>query len=150
MKILLLPFAVFVLASCKDKKTDADTDKTAANTTTPTVEKDQPALETENKASIVGKWILSEANDTGMSEDDKKDLIGNADVEFTADGKYMSHSKKDSETGTYTYNKKTKELKTIADGKSEEEKINAEITGDKLTVTQEKEKGAMIFKRVNE
>ena len=150
MKILLPLFTVFVLASCKDKKTDADTDKTATNTTTLTVEKDQPALETENKASIVGKWILSEANDTGMSEDDKKDLIGNADVEFTADGKYISHSKKDSETGTYTYNEEMKELVTITDGKSAEDKVNVEIAGDKLTVTQEKEKGAMIFKRVNE
>jgi len=98
----------------------------------------------------VGKWILSDADNTGMGEDDKKELIGPARIEFTADGKYIFHAKENGETGTYTYNEKTKILITITNGKSSDEKVTAEVAGNKLTVTQEKQKGAMIFKRATE
>ncbi len=144
MKFLLIPVVVLVLASCKEKKAAADSDKII------TEEKTQPSVETEKNTSIVGKWVLSDANNTEMSEDDKKELIGQASVEFAADGKYMSHAKEEGETGTYTYNEKTRVLTTTTNEKSLEEKVTAEVDGDKLTVTHEKQKGAMIFKRVTE
>lgn len=145
MKILLITIAVFLLASCNSKKkTGIETDKLTTDGTT--TQNNPPSTEGETQVSIVGKWILSEVSNKDMTEEEKKEIIGHASIEFTTDGKYSANFKEDNETGTYMYYENTKTLTTITKGKSEK-KLTAEISPDKLSVTNEE--GSMIFKRAN-
>ncbi len=150
MKLLLIPVAILILASCNNKKkTTTDSGEPAADTsaTTTTVEKDQPPVAAETTASsIVGKWKPVEANMKDMDEEEKKEFLNDASIEFTAAGKYIALSKEDNETGTYSYDENTKMLTTTSpDGTAE--KIKAVISNDKLTVYNED--GTMVFKRTN-
>ncbi len=150
MKLLLIPVAILILASCNTKKkTATDSGEPAADTTasTTTVEKDQPPVAAETTgSSIVGKWKPVEANMKDMDEEEKKEFLNDASIEFTAAGKYIALSKEDNETGTYSYDENTKMLTTTSpDGTAE--KIKATISNDKLTVYNED--GTMVFKRTN-
>ena len=145
MKNFLITIALFVLASCNSKKkTETETNKSSADGNTS--QNNPPPAAVETQVSIVGKWILSEVSNKDMTEEEKKEIIGQASIEFTADGKYMANFKEDNETGTYMYYENTKTLTTITKGKNEE-KLTAEISSDKLSVTNTD--GSMIFKRVN-
>jgi YD repeat-containing protein len=80
-----------------------------------------------------------------LEEKEKKEILDQATVEFTGDGKYLSIYKEDNETGTYSYDEKTKMITTTdPDGLTEE--IKAEISNDKLKVTTKE--GTMLFKRL--
>ena len=148
MKAFLIPIALFILASCNSKKkADTDSNKTTVDNETTTTQNNPPPPEAETHASIVGKWILSEVSNKDMTEEEKKEIIGQASVEFKADGKYTSHSDKVDERGTYMYYENTKTLTTTAEGEREE-KVTANIGNDKLIVTNED--GTMIFKRINQ
>jgi len=145
MKLLLVPVAALLLAACNNKKTNPDIDKAPADTAT-VIEIDEPVAETVSVASITGKWKPVEIDMTDMDLDEKMEILEHATIEFTADGKYIALSNEENETGTYTYDEKTKMLTSISsDGTSEV--IKAEISNDKLRVTTED--GTMTFKRIS-
>lgn len=143
MKNFLITIALFVLASCNSKK-KAETETNQSTVDGNTSQNNPPPAAVETQVSIVGKWILSEVSNKDMTEEEKKEAIGHASIEFTADGKYMANFKEDNEAGTYSYDENTKTLTTAARG-DEEEKLTATISNDKLSVTNNE--GTMVFKR---
>lgn len=148
MRILLIvAFAIQLLTSCNNKKKNGTASNKETTDTATITDNKQPVSEADSHPSIIGKWVLFDLNHKNMDEEEKKKNIGKATIEFTSDGKYIAHSEENDETGTYMYYENTKTLTTVPKGKSEE-KLNAEISIDKLTVSNEE--GTMIFKRVNE
>jgi YD repeat-containing protein len=128
------------------KKTEQEPIKAVTDTIpVKIINSDLLPVETAITSSIVGKWKPIEIFMEDLEEKEKKVILDKATVEFTRDGKYLSKSEEDHETGTYSYDEKTKMVTTIApDGQIE--KIKVEISNDKLKVTTKE--GTMHFKRL--
>ncbi len=95
--------------------------------------------------SVTGIWKPYTLNLGEMNEDEKKELIERATIEFTADGKYISLFKGEPENGTYTYNEKDLQLVTVpADGK--EEKFKVEWKEGRLGLSNTE--GSLVLERV--
>lgn len=77
-----------------------------------------------SKVSLVGKWRPVELNIKGMSDDEKKDILATATIEFTRDGKMITTSSKKTDQGTYTYDEKNKLLFTHPlEGREEKQEV---------------------------
>lgn len=143
MKKLLLPVVVLLIISCTNKKAETGTNIDSGQT------KAKPDKEDTKQAeifqSIVGKWRPVDVGLKDVEEKEKKDIMDNASIEFTADGEYISLFKEDKETGTYTYDEAGK-LLTTKSPEGDIEKLSVGWTGDKLKLTNEE--GVLIFKRV--
>lgn len=109
MKKLLLPFLVLLLVACKSgKKTE-----TVAG-------KDPVTM--EDAKSIIGKWVVTDAKfDEEMTEEEKKEIIGVATMEFMTDGRYEALASGDDEKGTYTFDSKTNKLIISPEGDEKQE-----------------------------
>jgi hypothetical protein len=108
MKILILSFtAAILLTACdsnkKDKETAVQTDSTGNKKTG----------DAGAEASLVGKWKPVEMNLKGMSEEEKKSMVENIRLEFTASGQYFGINRENKQEGTYTYDPKTKTLDVV-------------------------------------
>jgi hypothetical protein len=147
MKKLLLPLLILLFVACNNKKkTTQEPIKAVIDTISAKItETDLSSVQPVITSSIVGKWKPIDVFMEDMEEEEKKVILDQATVEFTGDGKYLSISKQDNETGTYSYDEKTKMITTTApDGVTE--KIKAEISNDKLKVTSKE--GTILFKRL--
>lgn len=84
--------------------------------------------------SLVGKWEPIDMESEEMTEEDKRDILENASIEFTRDGRYHSVSSDKRESGDYTYDEKDRILTTTTEsGRKEELKVS--WVKDKLVMT---------------
>ena len=119
MRKYLLPLFLTLLLACSQKKTEK---------------------------SLVGKWKPIELNMPSASEEQKKDLLEKATLEFTKDGKFISRMADQQQTGTFTYNEKTGELNTSS-GTNQFEKFKVEWKDNGVLFTNEEEETLLLKKQ---
>lgn len=95
--------------------------------------------------SVTGTWKPYTLSLGKMSEEEKKELIERATIEFTADGKYISLFKGEPENGTYTYNVKELQLVTVSPNGAEE-KFSVEWKDGRLGLSNAD--GSLVLERV--
>ena len=95
--------------------------------------------------TVIGLWKPYTLNLGTMEENEKKELIERATIEFTADGKYISLFKGDPEKGTYTYNEKDLQLVSVSPN-GEEEKFKVEWKEGRLGLSNEN--GSLVLEKV--
>jgi hypothetical protein len=118
-------------------------DKPVSERDTVTNEKESVVTKAVDR-NLVGKWHPVVVDVPSMSETEKKDLIDNAVIEMTADGKITTTMKDTKRTGTYMYSEQDAKLHTKLGDK--EEKFDISWDNDLLkmknsdgTVTLKKE-----------
>ena len=82
--LFILAASLFFLASCKNK----------------------------DDKSIVGKWKPVEMNMKNMNENEKKEFLEHAVIEFTSDNKFIATRSDIKSNGTFILNEKTSQLTT--------------------------------------
>ena len=60
--------------------------------------------------NLVGKWKPTELNLSGISEDERKEMLEHLTLEFTKDGKFTMTKKDSKQEGTYKYDKSSNKL----------------------------------------
>jgi hypothetical protein len=95
---ILLSFLFF--AACNNNK-DAGK-KDPSQDTTLSKDGDKTGPPKEDNSSIAGVWRPVEMS-MEMSEEEKKDVLDRATIEFTPGGSYVSLFGEETETGSYTY-----------------------------------------------
>lgn len=117
---------LFFVASCNNDNQNArDNDDYDNNSNSKTKKPNR---------SLVGKWEPIDMESEEMTEEDKRDILENASIEFTRDGRYHSVSSDKRESGDYTYDERDRLLTTITEsGRKEELKIS--WVKDKLVMT---------------
>lgn len=142
MRSLLTSVALLCLFACNNKKSEGEKkDKNPDSTIQSHTIKDDP----RKINSIVGIWGPSELNmKQEMSEEEVKNILQNATIEFTASGNYISQFNDDRETGTYKYNEVEKTLVTKKDS-GNEERFSVAWDNGLLRLTMED--GTMVLKR---
>ncbi|MGQ0739631.1 MAG: hypothetical protein ACT4OJ_11265 [Bacteroidota bacterium] len=134
MKKIFLPLAILMLAGCNNKKDeDGKKDKTSGGLISATEEN-----------SIVGVWRPYEMKIGEMTNEERKEILEKATIEFTAGGSYISHFDEEGETGSYTYNDKEKTLITRSPD-NDEERFTVKWEDGLLRLTNEE--GEMVLKR---
>ena len=109
MKQPLLPVLCFLLLACTNKK---QTDK----------------------EKLIGTWRPVALSASGMDEEEKKDILEKASIEFTTEGRYFSRFEGDDENGTWTYDEKTKKLSTNPSESGNNEHFTVEWKADTLVL----------------
>jgi hypothetical protein len=144
-KLLFIASICFIsFASCKNDKK---------------AEKDDPKKETKDNndeespgRSIVGKWqpldfVMKDKEEQLTPEEKKVMLESGFYVEFTSSGHYNSTFGDEPEKGTYTFNEKTNELRTVREGKNGQvDKVMVSWEGEVMVI--EDEEGIMKMKRI--
>jgi hypothetical protein len=140
MRSTILSLTLLLFAACNNNK-EADKKDPSPDTVT-TKTDDQPVKEDD---SIAGVWRPVELK-MEMSEEEKKDVLDKATIEFTPGGSYVSNFGPETETGSYIYNHAEKSLVTTGSNKSEERFTVAWDNG-LLTLTSTKGDGTLVLKR---
>lgn len=87
---------------------------------------------------LIGTWRPVELSASDMEEDEKKKIIEKASIEFTKDEKYNSRFDGDDQTGTWTYDEKTKKLSTDPSEGDNNENFMVEWADDTLVLTNDR------------
>jgi len=98
------------------------------------------------KDMIVNKWSLTDMSGEGtkgMSDEDKKNMVGKVVMELTKDGKVsITGMGDDAKTGTYTLSEDGKTLNLKRDGAEKEDAHDVnELSDSKLVITEKKGDG---------
>lgn len=98
------------------------------------------------KDMIVNKWSLTDISGEGtkgMSDEDKKTMVGKVAMELSKDGKVsITGMGDDAKTGTYTLSEDGKTLNLKRDGAEKEDAHDVnELTESKLVITEKKGDG---------
>lgn len=87
MKKILLPVLALLLFACNNNKKSG-------------------------KEMLIGTWRPVELSGMDMDEEEKKNILEKASIEFTKEGKYFSRFDGEDQDGTWTYDEKIKKLST--------------------------------------
>lgn len=137
MKKLIPVLALLALLACNNKsETKTETKDTAAAEV-----KADPQVPDR---SLVGKWHPVQVDVARMNEDEKKQLIDSATIEFTSDGRIVTQMKSTTRTGTYMFSEQDSKLMTKIEDKDEKFDIAWEngllkMTNEEGTVTMRRE-----------
>ncbi len=138
MKQLLCSLILLSFIACNNN--DKKTTKTD-NDTTATTETKEKVI----NRSVIGKWKPVDASMTNMSEDEKNQLLNDATIEFTSDGKFISTMKENVTNGTYMHSEQDNKLSTSTES-GKQETFTIEWNGDLLKLASPE--GSVTMKRL--
>lgn len=132
MKKILLPVILALTISCHHDKKVSAADK---NTSIDASSSNEETVPGDADNPILGKWRVVDATFSDMSEQERKNVIGKASLEFFRGDRVISDAQGSIDTALYLFDKTSRKLKVTSANDTQE--FTVEWIEGKMKMTNE-------------